>query len=197
MRVGKRALFACVLLALGGSRLFAVEDAGFEKNLLRNGKFAPADAKPGVFPNWAQAPVGWQRKEKPCFKGWPWTLHYLERKCPKTDYYTLQGRLNCAPPDKPGGPARLAFKTADYKGVFEHVDMKRVRIASQRTATGYTLELKIPVKGMKLAGGMVWGMNFVVIDKDVGTPGVVEALNWAGKASYQNPLEFGFVALAP
>ena len=127
-------------------------------------------------------------------------------------YHPHQGRLNCAPPAKPGGKARVYFKTAnskgaflyygtaDYKGGFKHIDTKRVRIASQRTAAGYTLELAIPVKNVKLTGGMVWGMNFVLIDNDAGILAPIasaEALNWAGKESWMNPLEFGFIVLAP
>ena len=59
------------------------------------------------------------------------------------------------------------------------------------------LEPLVPVRDIRLAAGMVLGMNFVLIDNDSGTPGDIAALCRAGPNSWQNPLEFGFAVLEP
>ena len=96
MRLYKGVLGVC--LALGASCVLA-EDSGYETNLLRNGRFVPADAKPDVIPDWVQNPGGWRRKEMPSFKGWPWSLFYLERECRSKRTYTLYQDSMAVEPD--------------------------------------------------------------------------------------------------
>ena len=113
-------------------------------------------------------------------------------------YRSHQGKFFCAPAASPGEPGRLDFRPKPA-GI-DRTDTTKAAMASKRTQTGYTIELKIPVKDMKLSAGVVWGLDLSLIDFDEGNPEWGRnrsQLVWSGHEPWTNPHEFGFILFAP
>ena len=110
-------------------------------------------------------------------------------------YQTHQGKFLCAPPNEDNPSGRVCPTTKKKQGVFDNLDLDKVVMVSKKTDDGYTLELKVPFSGMELCAGTVLGFDVNYIDQD-GEPFHKKIqLAWAGKLSWANPHEMGFILL--
>ena len=106
------------------------------------------------------------------------------------------GKFFCTPAQQDAPTGRLG--SSAVAGAIDHVDVEAAKMISRMTGNGYTVELRIPTKALKLAVGKVWGLDLSLIDYDEGAPAYERSqLVWSGKAPWINPHEFGFLLLTP
>jgi|GEM_PF-5132666 len=120
-----------------------------------------------------------------------------DRNIFKNTWHSHQGRANCAPAAPPQTCARLGWKVKAKDSLIDYIDEGHAQVASKKTDTGYTIELKIPVRDITLTAGSIWGFDISLIDIDPVSGGKRTQLAWASKEPWARPLEFGSLLLTP
>lgn len=92
-------------------------------------------------------------------------------------------------------PARMqAEAMGQLLDSFADIPLKEIKLASRKTASGYNLEVEIPVVKTQLTPGRLLGFNVQLVGQGK-TAGNRCALMWNGKSSWNNTGNFGFASL--